>query len=69
MKVEAMPIYEYHCSVCGCTFEKLRRMEDADKDLVCPKCYATEVERLLSSFATGSSGSGNSGCGGGSRFS
>jgi putative FmdB family regulatory protein len=58
-----MPIYDYKCRNCGKTFEMLRRMQDADRDLQCPDCHAHEVERLLSAFSTG-------GCGGtgSSRF-
>ena len=47
-----MPIYEYRCETCGERFEKLRRMQDSDQDVVCPQCTSEEVERLLSSFAT-----------------
>ncbi len=49
----AMPLYEYRCRTCGRTFEMLRRMQDADRDLQCPECRSEEVERLLSTFATG----------------
>lgn len=48
-----MPLYEYRCQKCGKTFEMLRRMQDADRDVECPECSADEVERLLSTFATG----------------
>jgi putative FmdB family regulatory protein len=56
-----MPMYEYGCRKCGKSFEMLRRMQDADRDLECPECRSEEVERLLSTFAAGgckSSGSG-----------
>jgi putative FmdB family regulatory protein len=62
-------MYEYRCLHCGERFEKLRKIQDTDADLECPKCQAKEAERLLSSFATGGSGGGG-GCGpsgGGSR--
>jgi putative FmdB family regulatory protein len=59
-----MPMYEYRCSRCGKTFEKLRKMQDADREVKCPHCEAEEVERLVSAFATG----GGCGPGGGSRF-
>lgn len=52
-----MPLYEYRCLKCGKQFELLRRMQDADRDLVCPECQAEEVERLLSTFAAGGCGS------------
>lgn len=51
-----MPLYEYLCRNCGKTFEMLRRMKDADRDLRCPDCHSDEVEQVLSSFATGSCG-------------
>jgi len=56
-----MPLYEYRCRSCGRTFEKLRRIDDADRNLDCPECHSEEVERRLSSFASPgckSSGSG-----------
>ena len=49
-----MPMYEYRCNACSETYEKLRRMEDADRDLKCPNCGA-DVERLVSAFATSGS--------------
>jgi putative FmdB family regulatory protein len=48
-----MPMYEYRCLQCGQQFERLRRMADADRDIICPKCQATSVERLISAFAMG----------------
>lgn len=57
-----MPMYEYRCQDCGKMFEQLRRMQDADRDLNCPECGSRQVERQLSSFATG--GCGPSGAGG-----
>ncbi|HUI57018.1 MAG TPA: zinc ribbon domain-containing protein [Bryobacteraceae bacterium] len=56
-----MPLYEYRCQTCGKSFEMLRRMQDADRDLVCPECRSEEIERLFSTFAAGGcapSGSG-----------
>lgn len=59
-----MPMYEYRCRECGRQFEQLRRMDDADRGLICPDCGAQNVERLVSAFAMG-------GCSAspGSRFS
>jgi putative FmdB family regulatory protein len=48
-----MPLYEYRCQTCGKSFEMLRRMSDADRDLQCPDCRSERIERLLSTFATG----------------
>ena len=59
-----MPIYEYRCKECGKIHEKLRRVQDADRELECPECRSHEVERLISAFATG----GGCGPGGGGGF-
>lgn len=48
-----MPIYEYRCEKCGRSFEKLRKVADADREVECPYCASEEVERLFSGFATG----------------
>jgi putative FmdB family regulatory protein len=50
-----MPLYEYRCRICGKSFEVLRRMQDADRDLKCPDCQSDEIERLLSTFAMSTS--------------
>ena len=70
-----MPIYEYKCDACGGSYEQIRRMADADRDLECPSCKSHEVNRSLSSFATtsgsaerapmGGGGCGMGACGGG----
>ncbi|MCZ2079158.1 MAG: zinc ribbon domain-containing protein [Bryobacterales bacterium] len=57
-------MYEYRCHDCGKAFEQLRRMQEADRDLNCPECGSRQVERQLSSFATGGCGPS----GGGGRF-
>lgn len=46
-----MPLYEYRCKSCGEVFERLRRMQEADDDLVCPACDSQQIERLLSAFS------------------
>jgi putative FmdB family regulatory protein len=56
-----MPLYEYNCPDCGETFERLRRMQDADRELDCPKCGSGEVKRLLSTFAPQMGGGGAGG--------
>lgn len=56
-----MPLYEYHCRKCGQNFELLRRMQDADRNLECPRCRSRRVERQFSTFASGGCGSGGSG--------
>ena len=55
-----MPIYEYQCVNCGYAFEILRRMQDADDALECPKCESPDVKRQLSTFAAGGCASSSS---------
>ena len=62
-----MPIYEYQCSRCGHQFEMIHGASDADLKIVCPKCGATNPQRVISTFSCGGTkgvetGSG-SGCG------
>ncbi|MCP5116621.1 MAG: zinc ribbon domain-containing protein [bacterium] len=67
-----MPMYEYRCNACGESYEKLRRMLDADRNLECPHCGAGDVERQVSCFATAGPSASSGGCGpstGGSGFS
>ena len=56
-----MPMYEYRCRACGKSFEMLRRMQDAERDLKCPECRSEEIERLLSTFATSACGMSGAG--------
>ena len=59
-----MPIYEYRCTSCGHQFSRLQQMGAGSESVACPKCESTEVERLLSSFASSaSSGPGTSNAG------
>ena len=51
-----MPVYEYKCSACGKNFELLRRINDSDSEIKCPKCGAANPCRVFSVFAGGSSG-------------
>ncbi len=48
-----MPLYDYLCRECGNTFEQLKSMKDADRDLECPTCHSAKVERQLSTFSSG----------------
>jgi putative FmdB family regulatory protein len=48
-----MPLYDYLCRECGLAFEKLRSIKDEDRDLECPQCHSSKVERLLSTFSSG----------------
>ena len=44
-----MPIYEYQCRQCANEFEALVR---SDTVAECPKCHSTELDKMLSVFAT-----------------
>ncbi|MBW1979939.1 MAG: zinc ribbon domain-containing protein [Deltaproteobacteria bacterium] len=43
-----MPIYEFRCLQCNHIFELLAVRQDDAKELRCPECSGTEVERVLS---------------------
>ena len=53
-----MPIYEYSCADCEKTFEKRRRMSQADDEIACPDCGSVHTSRGLSRFAAFSKGNG-----------
>ncbi len=53
-----MPIYEYRCNECGHVFSRLQRMGATSEGVTCPKCESSEVERVVSSFASAGSSSG-----------
>ena len=42
-----MPIYEYHCEMCGKDFEKLVFKGDTEK-VKCPCCGTEDVKKLIS---------------------
>jgi putative FmdB family regulatory protein len=46
-----MPIYEYQCSKCGCKFELLRSINQANGEVSCPQCHNT-AERIMSAFVS-----------------
>lgn len=56
-----MPLYEYRCGHCDRPFERYARTFNDQPD--CPSCGASEVTRLLSTFAvsTGAAGKGAAG--------
>lgn len=45
-----MPIYEYQCTQCGQRFEVRQAVGEGGSKLNCPKCHASNPERLFSSF-------------------
>ncbi len=52
-----MPIYEFECTECGDTFERLQKLSDADPT-DCPKCGAPRLKRKLTAPAFRLAGSG-----------
>jgi len=56
-----MPIYEYRCKNCRNDFEALVWTSRDEESVECPKCSASEVERILSPFARTSGAGGDSG--------
>lgn len=51
-----MALYEYKCSDCDVRFELMRPMSAADNLAECPECGGAESRRLISSFASITSG-------------
>ncbi|MFH1674292.1 MAG: zinc ribbon domain-containing protein [Pseudomonadota bacterium] len=43
-----MPIYEYQCEKCRRIFERLVYSSEDNEQIVCPKCGAKQVKRVLS---------------------
>jgi len=58
-----MPIYEYRCTVCDERFSLLQPVGADGTDVHCSKCESTKVERVLSTFASGTSSSSGTGAG------
>jgi len=52
-----MPLFEFDCSQCGTTFEKLVRRADAISEVSCPACGSSKVDEKISAFASISRGS------------
>jgi putative FmdB family regulatory protein len=48
-----MPLFDFRCRSCGREFEALVRPQDAGAP-ACPSCRATDLERLLPTFAVSS---------------
>ncbi len=55
-----MPIYEYHCEDCDCSFETLVR-PGHDDETQCPSCNGVRISREMSVFAAGGSTNGEAG--------
>ena len=52
-----MPTYNYKCAGCGNKFQQRRRCSEREEEAECPECGAENSERLMNTFAVGSSGS------------
>lgn len=69
-----MPIYEYECSQCAHEFEMIHGVLDRGEKVTCPKCGASNPQRMMSAFSCGSPQGSESGAGSscasqpGSRF-
>jgi putative FmdB family regulatory protein len=49
-----MPIYEFRCSECGCSFTELyRKMTSSEEGSTpaCPECGSADTARAVTSFA------------------
>jgi putative FmdB family regulatory protein len=55
-----MPIYEYRCDACGKASSALLTSYSSP-DPACPQCGKPSLRRLVSTFATTSSGDGGGG--------
>jgi len=52
-----MPIYDFSCSACGHSFERLQKMSDPDPT-VCPECGKDSVARQVTAPSFRLAGSG-----------
>jgi len=64
-----MPIYEYFCEKCKCTFSVLQTLSAAEKGTTCTECGSSKVKKMLSSFGCSSTGAGGGGGFSGGGFS
>ena len=51
-----MPIYEFNCNSCKHRFEELFASSTQNRAVKCPKCGRQGVEKVFSTFGTGSGG-------------
>jgi putative FmdB family regulatory protein len=47
-----VPVYEYACSKCSHHFEELIRNPQDERELKCPECGGSRINRRPSVFAT-----------------
>lgn len=67
-----MPIYEFRCLDCANMYEILAFTREDGEATICPKCGSPSTQKIVSTFAVSTSGSGSdlpscadSGCGAG----
>ncbi|MDQ6982634.1 MAG: zinc ribbon domain-containing protein [Mariprofundus sp.] len=48
-----MPIYEFHCRICGSNFETL--VCNSSEVVSCKQCGSCDLQKLISAHAIGSS--------------
>ena len=58
-----MPIYTYVCKDCDEKFDLLIGVTSEKAELKCEKCGSKNIEKILSSFSVGNSGSKSSSSG------
>lgn len=54
-----MPLYQYKCNSCSSEFEELRRRDEADNSIECPKCKGRDVKRKMPSSISGNTAAGS----------
>ena len=61
-----MPMYEFKCRKCGADFEELATPAEVEAgEVVCSECGSKQVDRQMSTFASGGDISTGSSLGGG----
>jgi putative FmdB family regulatory protein len=55
-----MPIFDYHCSECGLTYEIFHKVREKTEDIVCPKCGSTHSKKQMAAPAVSMGGSSSS---------
>ncbi len=43
-----MPIFDYHCTECGSTYEIFHKVREKTEDIVCPKCGSKKSKKQMS---------------------
>jgi putative FmdB family regulatory protein len=43
-----MPIFDYHCTDCGSTYEVFHKVREKTEDIVCPKCGSNHSKKQMS---------------------